>query len=62
VARFYANEVAFAAKEISFAVKARDLERAKEAWTFGKDSWNSYLIIVNKQVSEKIGDKFELVV
>mmetsp|Transcript_26313 Transcript_26313/g.39856 ORF Transcript_26313/g.39856 Transcript_26313/m.39856 type:complete len:265 (+) Transcript_26313:63-857(+) len=61
VARFYANEVGFAVKELKHAVDARNLDRAMAAWVFGKDSWNSYFTLVNKQISEKVGDKFEAV-
>lgn len=61
VARYYVNECGFATKEIAAAVEARDLERAKAAWDFGRDSWNSYLSIVNRQITPKVGDKFELI-
>lgn len=61
VARFYVNECGFATKEIASAVDARDLNRAKAAWDFGRDSWNSYLTIVNRQITPKVGDKFELI-
>ena len=61
VARFYVNECGFATKEVAAAVEARDLERARAAWDFGRDSWNSYLTIVNRQITPKVGDKFELI-
>ena len=60
VARFYVNELGFATQELSRALADRDIGRAKAAWQFGKDSWNSYLTIVNPAIVPKVGDKFEL--
>lgn len=59
VARFYANEVGFATKELKEAIESRDSPRALAAWNFGKDSWNSYFQVVNGSVSAKVGEKFE---
>lgn len=59
VARFYANELSFATKEIAAAIDSRDSSRAMAAWEFGKDSWNSYYQVVNGKISPKVGDKFE---
>lgn len=61
VARFYVNEADFATKEIASAIKTRDAKRALAAWSFGKDSWNSYFQIVNDKISPKVGDKFNLI-
>jgi hypothetical protein len=61
VARFYANEVQFAVRELREAVDKRENGRAVEAYEFGKDSWNSYYRIVNDAVSTKVGDRFEYV-
>jgi hypothetical protein len=61
VARYYANEVGFATKEIGLAIDAQDLERANGAWSYGRDSWNSYFTLVNRQITPKVGDRFELV-
>jgi hypothetical protein len=61
VARYYANEIKFAIDEIKDAIDERDTTRAKEAWKYGKDSWNSYYQIVNDSVSDKVGDKFDLI-
>ena len=58
VARFYANEVGFAIEEIKEAIDARDQQRAIAAWDFGRDSWNSWIQIVNDSISVKVGDKF----
>jgi hypothetical protein len=58
IARFYANEVGFAIEEIKDAIDAKDQQRAIAAWEFGKDSWNSYIQIVNDSISVKVGDKF----
>jgi len=59
VARFYINEVAFSVNELREAIAVRDETRAKMAWEFGRDSWNSYFAVVNKNISPKVGDKFE---
>jgi hypothetical protein len=59
VARFYANEVGFATKELQDAIEVRDGPRALAAWEFGKDSWNSFFQVVNGSVSAKVGEKFE---
>lgn len=61
VARFYVNEVDYATSEIMAAVEKRDARRALAAWEFGKDSWNSYFIIVNDKISPKVGDQFDLI-
>lgn len=62
VSRYYINETAFATKELASAIDKRDLNTALGLWDFGKDSWNSYLSIVNRAISPKVGDKFEMLV
>jgi len=61
VARFYANEYKFALDELSDAILARDLPRAQAAWDFGKDSFNSYAQVVNRQIVPKVGDPFSFI-
>lgn len=61
VARFYVNEASFATKEIAKAIEEKDVNRALEAWEFGKDSWNSYLNIVNPSISPKVGEPIPLI-
>mmetsp|Transcript_258 Transcript_258/g.302 ORF Transcript_258/g.302 Transcript_258/m.302 type:complete len:170 (-) Transcript_258:118-627(-) len=61
IARFYINELNFATKEIADALNKMDIERAYRAWEFGRDSWNSYFIIINKAIVPKVGDKFDLI-
>lgn len=61
ISRFYVNEADFAVREITAAIGARDTARAKAAWDFGKDSWNSYFFLVNRAIVPKVGDKFELI-
>ena len=61
VARFYVNEVGFSIGELKAAIAAKDSKRAKAAWQFGCDSWNSYVTIVNRSIVPKVGDKFELI-
>lgn len=61
IARYYVNELDFALTEILDAIEVRDITRAKAAWGFGKDSWNSYFFLVNRQIVPKVGDQFELI-
>lgn len=62
VARFYANEVHCAQRRLRAAVEERNREDALRIWEFGKDSWNSYFQVVNRSITPKVGDKFELIV
>ena len=59
LARFYVNEAAYALELISRAVAKQDREAALFAYDFGRDSWNSYIAVVNRAIPEKVGDKFE---
>jgi hypothetical protein len=61
VARFYVNEASFAITELREAIKCQDMNRAMSAWDFGRDSFNSYLTIVNRNINDKVGDKLVLV-
>ena len=56
MARFYVNEAHFATKEVAKAINEKDASRALEAWKFGKDSWNSFLNIVNPSIAPKVGE------
>lgn len=61
VSRYYVNECAYAMKELARAIDERDAAAAMGLWEFGKDSWNSYLSIINRSISPKVGDKFEMI-
>jgi hypothetical protein len=61
VARYYANECHFAAGEIAAAIQSQDVERALDVYSYGKDAWNSYILVVNRSISPKMGEKFELI-
>ena len=61
MSRYYVNECAYATKELARAIDDRDTATALGLWEFGKDSWNSYLSIVNRSISPKVGDKFEMI-
>ncbi len=61
IARYYINETAFSLREIADALKRNDIVRAKAAWDFGADSWNSYFTIVNNAIVPKVGEKFDLI-
>ena len=62
LATFYVNEASYALERIATAATARDSEAALAAWDFGKDSWNSYLAVINRAVVPKVGEPFELIV
>lgn len=61
VCRYYINECAFATRELAKAIDERDRDAALGLWEFGKDNWNSYLSIINRSISPKVGDKFEMI-
>ena len=61
LATFYVNEVSYALECLEAAAASQDLPAATAAWEFGKDSWNSYLAVINPAVVPKVGDKFALV-
>ena len=48
-------------KELAKAIDERDTATALGLWEFGKDSWNSYFAIVNRSISPKVGDKFDMI-
>jgi hypothetical protein len=58
VARFYANEVRFAHRQILDALVQRDGNRARQAYDFGRDSWNSYFQVVARSIVPKVGEPF----
>eukprot|EP00977_Amphora_coffeiformis_P026723 scaffold29365_cov153-Amphora_coffeaeformis.AAC.4 len=62
VARYYANEIHYAQGKLRTAVEERNREDALQIWEFGKDGWNSYFTVVNRSITPKVGDKFELIV
>ena len=62
VARFYVNELHHANAVCWRAVQARDAVTAWAGWEFGRDSWNSYLQTVDRQIVPKVGDKLDPVV
>ena len=61
LALFYVNEASYAIDLIAAAAKRKDVAAAKSAWEFGKDSWNSYLNVVNPSIVPKVGEPFALV-
>ena len=61
VSRYYVNECAFAIRELAVAIDERDAARAMGLWEFGRDSFNSYFSIVNRSISPKVGDKFQMI-
>ena len=46
---------------IDVVVDRLDSERAAQAWALCRDSWNSFLVLVNRAIVPKVGDKFPLV-
>ena len=61
VSRYYINECAFALEGLAKSIDERDTATSLALWEFGKDSFNSYLSILNRSITPKIGDKFDLV-
>ncbi|EKX42207.1 hypothetical protein GUITHDRAFT_88187 [Guillardia theta CCMP2712] len=61
VSRFYVNEAYYASLQLAEASKKGDAARSKEMWELWRDSWNSYLIIINRAIVPKVGEKFELI-
>eukprot|EP00960_Hanusia_phi_P007995 228996-Hanusia_phi.AAC.5 len=61
VSRFYVNEAYYASLQLAEASKKGDAERSKEMWELWRDSWNSYLIIINRAIVPKVGEKFQLI-
>jgi hypothetical protein len=61
VSRYYINECAFALRQLGKALEERDVDTSLALWEFGKDSWSSYLSIVNRSISPKVGDKFQMI-
>lgn len=61
LATFYVNEASFALNKIAEAAVAQDATAASAAWEFGKDSWNSFLAVLNPSIVPKVGDQFELI-
>ncbi|KAL1530499.1 hypothetical protein AB1Y20_001400 [Prymnesium parvum] len=59
LANFYVNEVTFALELLEKAAAEGDVTEAQLAWDFGKDSWNSYLTVVNRAIVPKVGEKFQ---
>ena len=59
VSRYYINECAFALKGLEKSIDERDVATSLGLWEFGKDSFNSYLSILNRSISPKVGDKIE---
>lgn len=61
VCRYYVNECSYALREMGMAIEECDAASALGLWEFGKDSWNSYLSIVNRAISPKVGDQFDMI-
>jgi hypothetical protein len=61
VSRYYINECAYALDGLAKSIDERDVATSLALWEFGKDSFNSYLSILNRSISSKVGDKFDLV-
>ena len=61
MATFYVNEASYALDLLAVAADRQDLTAAQAAWDFGRDSWNSYLAVVNPSIVPKVGDPFEAI-
>eukprot|EP00283_Hemiselmis_rufescens_P018640 CAMPEP_0173457010 /NCGR_PEP_ID=MMETSP1357-20121228/57000_1 /TAXON_ID=77926 /ORGANISM="Hemiselmis rufescens, Strain PCC563" /LENGTH=269 /DNA_ID=CAMNT_0014424277 /DNA_START=102 /DNA_END=911 /DNA_ORIENTATION=+ len=58
VSRFYVNEAYYALGE---CFSAKDEAKRQAAADLLRDSWNSYLTVVNRAIVPKVGDKFALI-
>jgi hypothetical protein len=62
VARFYVNEAYYALTVLAAARRAAaPPPAAADAWRLARDSWNSYLAVVNRAIPPKVGQRFEAV-
>ena len=61
LAIFYVNEASYALDLIAAASASRDAPAAMAAWEFGKDSWNSYLAVINPSIVPKVGEPFDVI-
>ena len=59
LANFYVNEVDHALDLLAAAAARQDRAAALFAWEFGRDSWNSWMQVVNRAIVAKVGDPFE---
>lgn len=60
-ARFYVNEAYFGMVQLQKEAGAGNTAAAKEWWLLCRDSWNSYLTLINRAIVPKVGDKFPLI-
>ena len=51
-------QAAFALEKLGEAARGADGEAADAAYSFGRDSWNSYLVVINRAIVPKVGDRF----
>ena len=58
VARFYVNELNYAMSQMLIAIESRDIKQAIASWEFGRDSWNSYFVLINRSIVPKVGEPF----
>ena len=59
IARFYVNEAYFALTALAAAARRPDgAADAAAAWRLARDSWNSYLAVINRAVAPKVGTRF----
>ena len=61
LAIFYVNEASYALELLGSAASKADAPAALAAWDFGRDSWNSYLAVVNPSIVPKVGEPFGLI-
>lgn len=60
VARFYVNEAYYALTALAAARRAGGAApAAAEAWRLARDSWNSYLAVINRAIVPKVGQRFQ---
>jgi hypothetical protein len=58
ISRYYINELHFANGETLTALYEHDTIRARAAYAYGRDCWNSYYQTIDRQIVPKVGEKF----
>jgi len=58
--RYYVGEIQFGLQGVIDGLAAKDPSYADGAYRAAKDSYNSWAFLINKQITPKVGSKFEM--
>jgi SAM-dependent MidA family methyltransferase len=61
VARYYVNEIHYVNQQMLQDILKHNAQGALAAWEYGKDAWNSYFWTIDRQITPKVGDKFDFI-